>query len=378
MQVAVATSTHHLRNETIQQWDRLAIHSDQPFASPHWLLPWWKHASPRSAGLRIVTVSDQDQLAAVLPLFVEKTALGQRYRFLGSGASPTVDIVANEHAINDTTWLRKAMAALQPSPRAVIWDGTPEASPWPDQMKHQWEGGGALSDEFGMRIPRLTLSYPSFDDWYQSKSRNFRQKTKQQSKRLSQSDARFELLERPASWADEIQTFAQLHRAVWDRKGGSSVLRPGMEAALVDAAEALAPHGRFFVWKLVFGERAVSSAIFFAAGQVLSYWLGGYDPEWARFQPGLMTLIRAIEHAYDGDYELLDLGPGAQSYKYRLSDNETRATWHTTSQHGFGHQTQRLHLANSRARMALADTLPEDLKNRLKRIRRWTADRQSH
>ena len=59
----------------------------------------------------------------------------------------------------------------------------------------------------------------------------------------------------------------------------------------------------------------------------MSYWLGGFDPAWARYHPGIQVLVGSVEHAWATGDHRLDLGGGGQGYKYRLADGEETLQW---------------------------------------------------
>src|SRR5215207_2184272 len=58
------------------EWDSLAVARAKPFSSPSWMLPWWRHARPSRAALRIVAVRRGDELIGLLPLFAEPIGCG--------------------------------------------------------------------------------------------------------------------------------------------------------------------------------------------------------------------------------------------------------------------------------------------------------------
>jgi CelD/BcsL family acetyltransferase involved in cellulose biosynthesis len=91
---------------------------------------------------------------------------------------------------------------------------------------------------------------------------------------------------------------------------------------LKEVAPRLLSAGRFHLWLLEIQGVPISAQLFLSAGDRTSYWLGGFDEAWGRYSPGLLTLLVAIEDAFNRGETCLDLGPGGQSYKYRLADGE--------------------------------------------------------
>jgi CelD/BcsL family acetyltransferase involved in cellulose biosynthesis len=76
------------------------------------------------------------------------------------------------------------------------------------------------------------------------------------------------------------------------------------------------------LWTLEAEGAAISSQLFVAAGGAVTYWLGGFDPAWAREHPALVVLLRAVEDAFARGDERMDLGAGAQPYKQRFATGE--------------------------------------------------------
>src|SRR5436309_11631377 len=70
------------------EWDALAVAAGRPFSAPAWMLPWWRHAAPRGAQLRVVLVLEEDRLVGVGPFFADRAYGGlARYRVLAATRS---------------------------------------------------------------------------------------------------------------------------------------------------------------------------------------------------------------------------------------------------------------------------------------------------
>ena len=138
---------------------------------------------------------------------------------------------------------------------------------------------------------------------------------------------------------------------------------------LADVARTLPP-SRFRLWSTEVAGRTISSHLFLAAGGEVSYWLGGFDEAWAAQQPALQTILAAIGHALEQGDDRLDLGPGAQDYKYRFADGEDVLRTVTVVPRGARYGRVRALLAPDHARRAVASRLPEGWKPALKRLLR--------
>jgi CelD/BcsL family acetyltransferase involved in cellulose biosynthesis len=74
--------------------------------------------------------------------------------------------------------------------------------------------------------------------------------------------------------------------------------------------------GRFSL--LYSGERLVAAHFGMRSGNVWHYWFPAYDPEFAKYSPGLLLLLRMIERASFSGVTILDLGLGGSPYKQRF------------------------------------------------------------
>ena len=119
-----------------------------------------------------------------------------------------------------------------------------------------------------------------------------------------------------------LRAFAALHYERWRARGGSGVLDPQIEAMLAEVADELLESERFRLWSIETEGRAISSAIFLAAGGEASYWLGGFDETWSAYAPALETVRAALEHAWKIGDRMIDFGPGGQRYKYTFADRQ--------------------------------------------------------
>ena len=70
----------------IESWDALAVAAGRPYASPAWMLAWWRTAAPKGAQLRVAVASDGDgALVGVAPFWCSRRGLGGTWlRLLGA------------------------------------------------------------------------------------------------------------------------------------------------------------------------------------------------------------------------------------------------------------------------------------------------------
>ena len=354
-----------------EDWDRLAVAAGAPFAAPGWLIPWWRHAAPEGARLRVVAVRDGDELIGVGPYFVEREALGiTKCTTLGSGASLYVEPVAAAGRREDVAReIAGALASLDPVPDYLYFDGIYEASPWRGLIARAWPGRGCWwHAPMRMPAPFIDASARSYDEWFSSKSKNFREQTKRKKKKLVKEGATFRM-SAPDEVEADVVSFARLHHARWDTRGGSSVMTVGVQAMLPKAA-ALIGTERFRLWSIDVDGKTISSHLFVEAGGMSAYWLGGFDPEWGAHQPAMQTLIAAIEDGWRNGDTRVDLGAGGQDYKYRLSDGEVPVVWGVLVPRSPRMWLVRARLGPYHLKRAALNRTPPEVKERIKSLLR--------
>jgi CelD/BcsL family acetyltransferase involved in cellulose biosynthesis len=145
------------------------------------------------------------------------------------------------------------------------------------------------------------------------------------------------------------------------------VLNPRVEAMLEDAAEELVRDERVRVWTIAVDNEVISSQIFIAAGGEVAYWLGGFDDAWSKLGPSIQTVLRALEHAWSVGDSRLDLGAGAQEYKYSFADGQDVLEWVTIAPRAPRYPLTRLQLMPKHARERFALRLNPETRKRLRK-----------
>jgi CelD/BcsL family acetyltransferase involved in cellulose biosynthesis len=312
------------------EWDSLAVACGRPFSAPAWMLAWWRHAAPRNSSLKVAVVHEGNDLVGIAPLYVTRRPGGiSQFRLLAGDACFRAEPLARPGAEAEVAGeVAVMLAGSNPAPDLMTFDGIPASCPWPDLLRDAWpKAGGKARVQNVMPAPTVTMSsHQSFDAWFASRSRNFRQQIRRTRRQLIGREAAFRLAD-PKDPDAAVDDFAALHRKRWKGRGGSSTLDAGVEHMVRVAARRMMQDLRLRIWTLDVSGRTVSSHVFLAAGGEVSYWLGGFDPAWARYHPGIQVLVSSVEHAWAMGDHRLDLGGGGQDYKYRLADGEESLQW---------------------------------------------------
>jgi CelD/BcsL family acetyltransferase involved in cellulose biosynthesis len=355
-----------------QSWDDLATISSQPYCTPAWMIAWWRHARPRGAKLRTIVVHQGDRLIGIAPFFTHRTVAGiTRYRLLGARCSARVDLLAlpgREAAVARA--LAGCVDRIQPRPGSILFEGVRESSPWPELLssarsrKHPLR----LASELAVDAPFVVTAEGGFEEWFAAKSKNFRQSLRRKRRHLEREGATFGRVTTEDGLERALHDLARLHRLRWDERGGSGVLVHGVERMLRDAGHDLLGLGRFDIWWIEVHGRCISSHLFLTAGSETTYWLGGFDPAWARYQPSMLALVEAIQHAFDARLARVDLGTGAQPYKLRFTDEVESVRFINAIPRGSMSALARADLLPWRARLAAAERLSPKAKRRIRGV----------
>jgi CelD/BcsL family acetyltransferase involved in cellulose biosynthesis len=349
-----------------QAWDELAVVTRRPYCSPAWVLSWWQHVRPPQAALRTVLVLDGNDLVGVAPVFADLGIGGiVRHRLMGSSRRDF--LIAPELEEEATDVVAGVLGASEPSPDVFMLEGVPTDRRWPQLLTQRWPARMTLHRQFTQPAPIASLEGRTYEEWLGSKSRNFRQGMRRRLRQLEVAGARVSLTRDDSELSADLEAFARLHHQRWAARGGSGVLDEHVQRMLEDCSRALIGQLRFRLWSIKAGSETISSHIFLSAGGETTYWLGGFDERWGRFQPAIVTIFAAIQHAFSVGDRRLDLGVGGQPYKYRFSDAADHLGWTLVVRSGLKAPLARSQMLRLRTRMKIAERLPPSVKRQLRR-----------
>lgn len=359
----------------IESWDALAVAAGRPYASPAWMLAWWRTAAPKGAQLRVAVATDGDgALVGVAPFWCSRRGFGGTWlRLLGAPVCAPTEPLAHPGSEQEAAAaLAQALADTRPSPAFLAFDGCPPDSPWPRLLGEQWPGRGQARMHLDQTVaaPSVALAADTFDDWLAGKSSNFRSQVRRMRRKLEADGASFHRIGPDGDLGAALTELARLHHARWDQRGGSAALDADVERMLAAAATELAPAGRLWISTIEIDGRTISAHLFVGAGAEVAYWLGGHDDEFGARKPGLLALVAAVEAGIEGSARLVDLGPGTQEYKLRLADGERRLEFVIVTPPGPARLRRQAALGLHRGRRSLTRRLSDEQRTRLRRLLR--------
>jgi CelD/BcsL family acetyltransferase involved in cellulose biosynthesis len=351
----------------VRGWDRLAAQHGRPYCSPAWMLAWWRHLASPGARLALIAVRDGGDVVAVAPFFAVRRQGTVVYRLLAArNGAPTQPLAEAGMERRASEEIARCLKDATLRPNAIVLDGVPAASGWTSALSSAWGCGPARHFHDRTRpLTVLSLRERSYRDWMSARTAKFRKGLGRLRRRLEEQGAVFRMTASSDDIHSDIEMFLRLHEGRWDSRGGSAVVRSGTGAMLREVAEELVPQGRFRLWSIELNGETVAAEIFVNAGGTSSDWLGGFDPRFATYSPGMLVMLAGIEHAWQAGDDRVDFGAGDHRFKHRFADQQEPLEWSILVPPGHGSIGAWAQIANR----AIAKRLPGDVKARLRRVR---------
>ena len=336
-------------------WDDLvrAMDRPSPFLLHAWLQEWWRHYGD-DYRLRVELAWRGPRLVGALPLCVGRRRGLEVVEFMGGHRSALGDLLL---AKGEDESVPKGLAARAGTSGHDLADlfGLPANSRLAQALPPE-----ALRLIERVEAPILDIA----DGWDEVYKRKTSSRTRQlHRRRRRQLSEHGRLEESVATTAEELETALRhaflLHELRWaGRPDGSEFTTPRGKQFHLAAVLALAPDGIPRIVTLTLDDRPIAFHYFFAlCGRMYVHRLA-FDPEFARFSPGLLNTLDAIAAAGEDGLTTVEFLGGAERYKVELSDR-------------LGPLYQGLGLAGSaRGRFVVASRLTTiQLRLRLKRSR---------
>lgn len=310
MTVEVLRSVSELRDIT-EPWAALADAADARFnMQPFWCVPWWKAVG--KGELYVAVVESGGQLAALAPLYRERHFGVDTLRFLGShmlGVSEVL-VAPDQDGAGDELW-----DFLLNRPRSIV-------DLW--QLRLVGPGAAALRRTEGH--PRRVLLGPaspfvsldgSWEDYWVTRRLKFRRELERTERAAERQGVpvRIEMALDPDDvdkrLPDVAKVFAAAERARSRLPMFSDVFRP----FTLEMAQLAAEQSRLALFVLYLGDTPAAT-LFTLRGPITMGASGlRFDPDFAKFSPGMLLLRHIVEHAFASGCAVFDFGPRDVPYK---------------------------------------------------------------
>jgi CelD/BcsL family acetyltransferase involved in cellulose biosynthesis len=297
-------------------WDALTARPPASLCGSRcWFTAAFEAAHPEAEPM-LIAIEREDRLLGLLPLAVHKgEGTDQIVRFAGAphndmtdlmvlpGSSPDVAVVALEmlQRLHEDGYLLQldaldpngALAAAGPPVEALEW-GTDESAPIVD------------------------LEGP----WHSGASRQRRKQWERKLRRLSEAHTvDFQVIDGPRM-IEELTLFGDLREA---RRLATSREPDLPPAPFFEAVvHRLWRSGACAFFEMIVDGVPVARDLYLLDSGVAMMWLRALDPAWQRAPCGHLLLRRTAELLAGAGYETLDLGRGAETYKFFFSARERR------------------------------------------------------
>jgi CelD/BcsL family acetyltransferase involved in cellulose biosynthesis len=298
------------------------------FQTSEWLIRWWEFYGDQGL-LRVLVVSDEEQLVGLVPCFIQKMGCGplgcSRLRFLGENVTygEYSPLILPSHEEKVVPLAVQFCAELLQRGECDLIDFH-HFSPTSRFMILLLEGlGASLRVTFTAEsLPRVMTELP--DDWETYRkglSYHERGVTGRYERALLKNGAEFEIIDTPAG-ADAFDDYVRLHTLGWQNRGekGFFLTRPKFEAFLRAVTVDLLKKNmtRLFFFKKDNRRFAVLQA--FCVHDHYCLYLNGRDTdhELKRYSPGRILMLLAFREAIREGYRHCDLTEGTADYKYRI------------------------------------------------------------
>lgn len=327
----------------------MAVSRSRPHSAPAWVTAWWRHAIPDSSEPLAVALHDRDSLVGILPL----VRVGGDLSLAGGdlfSAEPLAPAGREQEAATAFAAALEALVGRRVLFTVELRDDSPN---WPPLLAGSWPGEPRRCEvDATTPLPRLRLGNSTFDQWFESRSANFRKDCRRKARRLEQEGAVLRNAT-AASLRGDVASLMRLHRG--RHPNGTSLGAPGVSEMVAEVAAAGVDSGRIRLVCLESDGEVAAALLLTGAGSELCAWSGGHDDSLARHSPMMQCFLFALREMTERGEECLDLGPGAQPYKMRLASEEGSLTSWVLLPRGPGYAVARARLSLRRARRSLRD-----------------------
>lgn len=296
------------------EWDDLAAHSENPFATWEWVVTWWRHFGG-GRPLRTAACRDPNgRLVAILPAFESARRPARTLRLIGHDLGDRLGpICAPADIARTARALTRALSDRTLGADILIGEQLPGDQRWGGLM------GGTLVRRTSS--PVLEIEGAGFEAWLASRSANFREQVRRRERRLArQRGLEYRLCDSPAALDRDLETLFALHAARWGDED-EAFPEPYRQFHRDFAALAL-ERGWLRLWTLELDGRPAAAWHGFRYAGADWYYQAGRDPSIRGEAVGFVLLAHTVRDAMESGLRRYCLGRGDEDYKRRFANRD--------------------------------------------------------
>jgi CelD/BcsL family acetyltransferase involved in cellulose biosynthesis len=301
--------TRSLDDVQASEWRGLATDARHVFATPEWLLTWWRHYGKERRQL-IGLARTGGKLVALVPLCESWTHGVRVLRFVGHGQSDQLGPVSAP--LSDpvaASAVRDVIAGI-PLRRFILFA---ERIPG-DQRLMELSSARLLYREAS------PVLQGSWDDFLRTRGRNFRQQVRRFPRKLAElGTVSYRLASDPERLDQDLDTLFRLHRQRWE--GAETSFLRAAKFHRDFAAEAFR-RGWLRLWFLEIDSTPVAALLGFRFAGVEAAYQSGRDPALHQQPLGFVLLAHAARTALGDGMREYRLGRGGDAYKNRFATTD--------------------------------------------------------
>ena len=315
------------------EWDALAVNASKPAMAPGWALAWLRHIASRDAHARLVAVRDRGRLIGVAPFYLAGARRGPvEYRLMGSAFGMRLEPLALPGREFDVAGeVARVLGSCRPCPDVLAFGPVAVASHWATALSVRWPGPmRAVVRQYRVVGEPIVLHRSNVSDAWQA---SLGTRTR---RRLRREQRLFEAAGGSIRWSTtetlraDVETFARLHSARWQARSERSrlaTLGPRLPDWLEDLGRGLVEDRRFRMCMLEIGGQPICANLHLVAGEESAGVNVGWDERYARFAPGKLAMLHAIDDACAQGCRRVSLGYGEHPYKLIFANGNDPVCW---------------------------------------------------
>ena len=294
-----------------------------PFQSPAWLIAYLRFFQPES--FKCVVFRRGNRVVAVLPLVVRSLDGLSRHtaaeaaqpglRLLGEGVSDYLDMLCLEEERSSVgelfqPWLSDQLLHRESAEFQQLRENSVLRSmPIPPSL-HEEILPGMPCPVVRLREPGTGAELPLPESTKRNVQTSLRAIQKIGPLSLKIADR--------LSLDSTISVLFSLHAKRWRRRGLPGVFEtPEKQAFYREAFRALLRASALDLFTLFLRDVPIACLAAFRKHPVLYYYIGAFDPDYAKFSPGNLIILHVVEFARTAGCQTFDFLRGREPYKYK-------------------------------------------------------------